>query len=105
MLAAASERRFREQAQESRRRIATAGPVWHRVLGLMPNCTISELKSTFKELALMHHPDKGLDGDKSGETFKKVQKAYEEGLKNARPDSAATATKGGYPGVGGGSRP
>jgi len=79
----------RESAAEaSRRRIASAGGEWHSVLDVEPSASVEDVKRAFHELALLHHPDKGLvDGDAA--TFRAVQRAYEEGLREVELASAA----------------
>eukprot|EP00747_Dinoflagellata_sp_TGD_P069103 gnl/TRDRNA2_/TRDRNA2_155990_c0_seq1.p1 gnl/TRDRNA2_/TRDRNA2_155990_c0~~gnl/TRDRNA2_/TRDRNA2_155990_c0_seq1.p1 ORF type:complete len:460 (+),score=82.65 gnl/TRDRNA2_/TRDRNA2_155990_c0_seq1:120-1499(+) len=61
---------------------------WHQVLGLEERASVDEVKRAYKELALLHHPDKGLsDAAWGDEVFRRVQLAYEHGLVAA----AATA--------------
>mmetsp|Transcript_139186 Transcript_139186/g.246008 ORF Transcript_139186/g.246008 Transcript_139186/m.246008 type:complete len:408 (-) Transcript_139186:99-1322(-) len=68
----------RPTAQASRERIAKAGKAWHKVLGVSTSSSIDEVKKAFRQLALLHHPDKP-DGD--GDTFKTVQEAYVVGMR------------------------
>jgi len=67
------------EAECSRKRIAAAGKSWHDVLGVEPTASTETVKKTFHELALLHHPDKGLNGG-DADTFKLVQNAYELAL-------------------------
>lgn len=46
----------------------------YEILKISKNSSISEIKTAFKKLALIHHPDKGGDIDE----FNKIQKAYQE---------------------------
>mmetsp|Transcript_115047 Transcript_115047/g.245747 ORF Transcript_115047/g.245747 Transcript_115047/m.245747 type:complete len:324 (+) Transcript_115047:63-1034(+) len=61
----------------SRQRIARAKGVWHLVLGVAHSAPAEEVKQAYKELVLLHHPDKN-PGATSEEAFKKVQQAYED---------------------------
>ena len=45
----------------------------YKELGLNKNATASEIKKSYRQLALKHHPDRGGDPEK----FKKIQAAYE----------------------------
>lgn len=84
----------RESAvEESRQRIAAAGDKWHSVLDVKPSASIEDVRHAFHELALLHHPDKGLvKGDAA--TFQTVQRAYEEGLRELELAAAAAAQAG-----------
>lgn len=53
------------------------------VLGLQPGCTVSEIKKSYKQLSLLHHPDRG--GVK--ENFLEVVEAYKTLLKKTRNDT------------------
>lgn len=63
----------------SQNRIATAGGEWFRVLGICPQSSVNEVRRAFRHLALLHHPDKNLNGARDP-TFMEVQKAYEMGM-------------------------
>ena len=52
-------------------------------LGLSSDASDEEVRKKFKQLASIHHPDKG--GDE--ETFKKLKAAYEEIVGGAKPDN------------------
>lgn len=63
----------------SRERLALAGDSWHEVLNVFPNATSEEVRKAYRELSLLHHPDKShVDGD--DETFKRIVQAYEDAL-------------------------
>lgn len=49
-------------------------PAWCAVLGLPATASKQEIKSTYRKLAMKHHPDKG----GNAATFQKITKAYEE---------------------------
>lgn len=79
----AERRRLRwEQLQrlavESKRRIESAGCAWHVVLNVTKEATLIEVKQAFRDLALLHHPDKGLES--CNETFRIVRGAYQRAL-------------------------
>jgi DnaJ-class molecular chaperone len=48
-------------------------PDYYSILGLNKNASESEIKKSYRKLALQHHPDRGGDEQK----FKEIQKAYE----------------------------
>ncbi|GFH48891.1 hypothetical protein CTEN210_05367 [Chaetoceros tenuissimus] len=53
-------------------------------LGLQPGCTISEIKKSYKQLSLLHHPDRpGGDPEK----FLEVVEAYKSLLTKTRDDA------------------
>jgi len=54
------------------------GNVWYEILGVKPEASKSDIMNAYKSMAKIHHPDVG--GTK--ESFVKLRKAYEEGLKN-----------------------
>lgn len=68
-------------AAESRERIALAGKAWHKVLGVSATAFIDDVKRIYRQLALLHHPDKP-DGD--ADTFRTVQEAYVLGVRKCR---------------------
>lgn len=66
-------------AEESKRRIADTGcGAWHQVLNVAKEATLQEVKQAFRDLALLHHPDKGLES--CNETFRIVRGAYQRAL-------------------------
>merc|ERR1712194_594796 len=71
----------REQVSVSRARISEAGYAWYSVLGVSQHACQNEVKQAFRELALLHHPDKSLDGEDY--TFKQVLAAFRKGLRVA----------------------
>jgi len=73
------ERRAKIAASSSR--IAAAGWHWYSVLDVPQTASVDEIKRAFRDLALLHHPDKNMDGDDT--TFKEIKSAYEQGLRVA----------------------
>lgn len=65
-------------AEESKQRIAATGWAWHQVLNVAKEATLQEVKQAFRDLALLHHPDKGLES--CNETFRIVRSAYQRAL-------------------------
>lgn len=53
--------------------VETQAPTPYEVLGVARNATLDEIKSAYRALARIHHPDKGGDRDK----FAKIFAAYE----------------------------
>ena len=51
------------------------GPYYYRVLGVSKNATPEEIKSAYRRLAKIYHPDWGADPD-TEKKFKEIQKAY-----------------------------
>ena len=47
---------------------------FYTVLNVNPECSLSEIKQAYKELARVHHPDKAKG--KSDEMFKQIALAY-----------------------------
>ena len=47
---------------------------FYTVLNVNPECSLSEIKQAYKELARVHHPDKTTE--KSDEMFKQIALAY-----------------------------
>lgn len=50
---------------------------WYEILGVSPDANKPEIINAYKALAKVHHPDTGGDKD----TFIRLRKAYEEGLR------------------------
>ena len=46
---------------------------YYEILGLDKNAKSSEIKSAYRKLSMIHHPDKGGDSEK----FKKINEAYQ----------------------------
>jgi len=44
----------------------------YQVLGLKRDCTEEDIKKAYRELALIHHPDKNDGSEESAEKFKEV---------------------------------
>jgi hypothetical protein len=55
-------------------------PHWSEVLGVPRSASLAEVKARWRELALLHHPDR--HGDAA--TFMRVQAAYEQAEKELR---------------------
>jgi curved DNA-binding protein CbpA len=53
----------------------TAKPDPYRVLGLQPGASLNEIRSAYRRLAKLHHPDAG--GERSLPRFLSIQAAYE----------------------------
>lgn len=51
-------------------------PAWCKVLGLPKTATQAEIKNKYRELAKLHHPDKGGNAKK----FAEITNAYEEAI-------------------------
>ena len=47
------------------------------ILGLQPNSTLSDVKTAFRKLSLIHHPDKNGNSDESNRIFKEIINAYD----------------------------
>jgi len=82
------------KADASRERISAAGNTWHKVLGVPPSAPMDVVKRAYHELALLHHPDKGLGGAEDEEIFKLVQWAYEQGCQAASSGVALYGEEG-----------
>ncbi len=54
----------------------SAKPDPHRVLGLQPGASLNEIRSAYRRLAKLHHPDAG--GERSLARFLSIQAAYEQ---------------------------
>jgi curved DNA-binding protein CbpA len=73
----------------------TAKPDPYRVLGLQPGASLNEIRSAYRRLAKLHHPDAG--GERSLPRFLSIQAAYEALAADggARPDRARATREGG----------
>jgi len=47
-----------------------------KVLGLADNATLAEIKSAYRQLATVHHPDKNGNCDSDGQKFREIAEAY-----------------------------
>ena len=50
---------------------------YFNTLGLQPNSTLSDVKSAFRRLSLIHHPDKNGNSEESNRIFKEIINAYD----------------------------
>ena len=68
-------------------------PNYYEILGVGPEATTEEIKKSFRNLAMKHHPDKNKNSEESRQKFMKIVEAYEV-LSDAQTrknyDSAAT---------------
>jgi len=66
---------------------------WYQVLDVSIIASPEDVKSAYKKLSLLHHPDKGGDAD----TFHKLKQSYEEGLakRALKPKAAIRKSVGG----------
>ena len=53
---------------------------WWEVMGVNENATAQDVKSAFRALSLVHHPDRG----GKDEDFKRLNEAFREGMKVAK---------------------
>lgn len=52
-------------------------PSYYEILGVPPDATQAEIKKSFRNLALQHHPDKNRNSEESKQKFMKIIEAYE----------------------------
>lgn len=52
-------------------------PNYYDVLGVGPGASLDEIKRSFRNLALKHHPDKNKNSEESRQRFMKIVEAYE----------------------------
>ncbi|CAE7932892.1 unnamed protein product [Symbiodinium sp. KB8] len=88
-------RQQKRRAEESRQRIQEvpkchAGGAWHAVLGLTATATLQEVKQAFRDLALLHHPDKGFQS--CDDTFRVVRLAYQQAITNFQEKAKAAGS-------------
>ncbi|TAH23892.1 MAG: hypothetical protein EAZ07_10375 [Cytophagales bacterium] len=50
---------------------------YYKILGVKPNASDIEIKSSYKQLAKLHHPDKNIGNKESEELFKLINLAYQ----------------------------
>lgn len=50
---------------------------YYKILGVGKDANDHEIKKAYRKMAIQHHPDKNLEGDKGDETFKEIGEAYE----------------------------
>jgi curved DNA-binding protein CbpA len=53
---------------------------WYEVLGVKEGATREDIRSAFRALSLVHHPDRG----GKDEDFKRINEAFREGMKAAK---------------------
>ena len=78
---------------------------YYEVLGVSKNATESEIKKSYRKLALKYHPDKNPDDSEAEDKFKEAAEAYEilsDQDKRAKYDRFGHAGVGGAGGFGGG---
>eukprot|EP00973_Karenia_brevis_P055211 7677032-Karenia_brevis.AAC.1 len=64
--------------------IRDARGIWSTVLNVSPDAGEESIKRAYRDLSLLHHPDKG--GDK--ELFQAVRQAYEQAFQSCIPASS-----------------
>ena len=52
-------------------------PDYYEILGVAPEATAEEIKKSFRNLALKHHPDKNKNSEESRVKFMRIVEAYE----------------------------
>lgn len=52
-------------------------PDYYQILGVGPEATLEEIKKSFRNLAMKHHPDKNKNSEESRQQFMKIVEAYE----------------------------
>ena len=52
-------------------------PNYYEILGVSHDATQAEIKKSFRNLALQHHPDKNKNSEESKQKFMKIIEAYE----------------------------
>jgi len=50
---------------------------YYKTLGIPPAASALQVKKSFRQLALQHHPDKNPDNATAAATFREIQEAYE----------------------------
>lgn len=52
-------------------------PNYYEILGVRPEASLDEIKRSFRNLAMRHHPDKNKNSEESRQKFMKIVEAYE----------------------------
>lgn len=52
-------------------------PSYYEILGVGPEASLDEIKRSFRNLAMRHHPDKNKNSEESRIRFMKIVEAYE----------------------------
>lgn len=69
------ERRYEEPYKNEKEAKTETVPYYYRVLGVSRNATQEEIKSAYRRLTKIYHPDLSADPD-TEKKFKEIQKAY-----------------------------
>jgi len=72
----AYEKRYEEPYKREKEVKTEPVPYYYRVLGVSKNASLDEIKSAYRRLAKIYHPDRSADPD-TEEKFREIQKAYE----------------------------
>ena len=70
------EKRYEEPYKREKEVETEPAPYYYRVLGVSRNATQEEIKSAYRRLTKIYHPDVGTDPD-TEKKFKEIQKAYQ----------------------------
>lgn len=52
----------------------------HSILGVLPSASVSQIRTAFRRLALLHHPDRNPGDGRAHERFKRILCAYRSAL-------------------------
>ena len=72
----AYEKQYEEPYKREKEVKTESVPYYYRVLGVSKNASLDEIKSAYRRLAKIYHPDRSADPD-TEEKFREIQKAYE----------------------------